>query len=43
MFPSVRRECVEIAYLRDADHTYTLRADQDLLVRTVTTWMSKFR
>ena len=43
MFPSVRRECVDIAYLRNADHTYTLRADQDLLVRTVNTWISRFR
>ena len=43
MFPSVVRERIKIAYLRNADHTYTLRADQDLLAGTVNEWISGFQ
>jgi pimeloyl-ACP methyl ester carboxylesterase len=42
MFPSIRADRVDVAYFRDADHTFTLRANQDLLVRTIDEWISKF-
>lgn len=42
MFPSVGSDQVEVAYFRDSNHTFTLRANQDLLVRTVDEWISKF-
>jgi len=43
MFPTVRRDHVDVAYLRDADHTFTLRANQDLLVGAVNAWIAKFQ
>jgi dienelactone hydrolase len=42
-FPGVRSDRVEVAYFRDADHTFTLRASQDLLVRSIDKWMTWFR
>jgi dienelactone hydrolase len=42
MFPSVRSDRVEIVFFRNADHTFTRRASQDLLVRTIEDWTSKF-
>jgi hypothetical protein len=42
MFPSVRSELVEIVFFRNADHTFTLRANQDVLVHTIEEWTSKF-
>jgi hypothetical protein len=43
MFPSVRSDRIDVAFLRDADHTFTLRANQDLLLRTVDEWIAKFQ
>ncbi len=43
MFPSVRVDNVDIAFFRHADHTFTLRASQDLLVRTGDEWISRFQ
>lgn len=40
MFASVRDDRVEVVYMRDANHTFTLRANQDLLVRTVGDWVA---
>lgn len=42
-FPSVRSDRVEVAFFRDADHTFTLRANQDLLVRAIDGWITWFR
>lgn len=42
-FPSVRSDRVDLAFFRDADHTFTLRANQDRLVRTINEWMSWFQ
>ena len=42
-FPGIRSNRVEVAYLRDADHTFTLRANQDLLTRSITEWISWFQ
>jgi len=42
-FPRVRSDRVDVAYFPDSDHTFTLRANQDLLVRTIDRWMSWFR
>jgi pimeloyl-ACP methyl ester carboxylesterase len=41
MFPKVRRDHVSVAYFRGADHTFTLRANQDLLVRTINEWIAR--
>jgi pimeloyl-ACP methyl ester carboxylesterase len=43
MFPSVRKDRVEVAYFRDADHTFTLRSSQDLLVSAIATWVARFQ
>lgn len=42
-FPSVRSDRVDVAYFRDADHTFTLRANQDLLVHSIDGWITWFR
>jgi len=42
-FPGVRSERIDVAYFRDADHTFTLRANQDLLVRRIDEWISCFK
>jgi hypothetical protein len=42
-FPGVCSDRVEVAYFRDADHTFTLRANQDLLVRSIEKWMTWFQ
>ncbi|MBM4439024.1 MAG: alpha/beta fold hydrolase [Candidatus Rokubacteria bacterium] len=39
-FPSVRRDRVRVEYLEGADHTFTLRANQDRLVRTIEEWLT---
>jgi len=43
MFPDVRADRVDVEFFRDADHTFTLHANQDLLVRKVSEWMSRFQ
>jgi len=43
MFPSVRFDHVDVSYFRDADHTFTLRANQEILVRAVDEWISRFQ
>jgi pimeloyl-ACP methyl ester carboxylesterase len=43
MFPNVCTDNIDIAFLEDVDHTFTLRTSQDLLVRTVDTWVSRFQ
>jgi pimeloyl-ACP methyl ester carboxylesterase len=43
MFPNVRGDNIEVAFFEDVDHTFTLRASQDLLVRTVDRWISTFQ
>jgi hypothetical protein len=42
-FPGVRSELVEVAYFGDADHTFTLRANQDLLMQRIDEWIACFR
>jgi alpha/beta superfamily hydrolase len=42
-FPHVRSDRVDVAYFPDSDHTFTLRANQDLLVRSIYGWISWFR
>jgi hypothetical protein len=42
-FPSVRSDRVDVAFFPDADHTFTLRANQDRLVRTISEWISWFQ
>jgi alpha-beta hydrolase superfamily lysophospholipase len=42
-FPGVRSDRVDVAYFPDADHTFTLLANQDLLVRSIDRWMTWFR
>ena len=39
-FPSVRRDRVRVEYFEGADHTFTLRANQDRLVRAIDEWMA---
>jgi hypothetical protein len=41
-FPTVRSDHVQVAYFPDANHTFTLRANQDLLVGTIDRWISCF-
>jgi dienelactone hydrolase len=43
MFPSVRSERIDVAFFRNADHTFTLRANQELLFRTIDEWIAKFQ
>jgi hypothetical protein len=42
-FPTVRSQWIKVAFFSDADHTFTLRANQDLLIRTITEWISCFQ
>jgi alpha-beta hydrolase superfamily lysophospholipase len=42
-FPTVRSDRIKVAFFSDADHTFTLRANQDLLIRTITEWISCFQ
>ena len=42
-FPGVRSDRVDVAYFPDSDHTFTLRANQDLLVGAIDKWISCFR
>ena len=42
-FPTVRSSRIKVAFFSDADHTFTLRANQDLLIRTITEWISCFQ
>ena len=42
-FPSVRSDLVQVTFFPDADHTFTLHANQDLLIRTITQWISWFK
>ncbi len=42
-FPSVRSDRVQVTFFSDADHTFTLRANQDLLIRTITEWILWFK
>jgi alpha-beta hydrolase superfamily lysophospholipase len=43
MFPSVRSDRIDVAFFRNADHTFTLRANQELLFRTVDEWIARFQ
>jgi pimeloyl-ACP methyl ester carboxylesterase len=43
MFPGIRADRVDVEFFRDADHTFTLGASQDLLARRVDQWMSRFQ
>ncbi len=42
-FPTVRSDRIQVAFFPDADHTFTLRANQDQLIRTITEWISWFQ
>ncbi len=42
-FPTVRSDRIRVVYFPDADHTFTLCANQDLLIRTITEWISWFQ
>ena len=42
MFPSVRSDRIDVAFFRNADHTFTLRANQDMLLHTIDEWIAKF-
>jgi dienelactone hydrolase len=42
-FPNVRSDRVDVTYFPDADHTFTLRANQDLLIRRIVEWISCFK
>jgi alpha-beta hydrolase superfamily lysophospholipase len=42
-FPSVRSPRVTRAYFANSDHTFTLRANQDQLIRTVSQWITCFK
>ena len=42
-FPTVRSDRIQITFFPDADHTFTLRANQDRLIRTITEWISWFQ
>lgn len=42
-FPRVCSDRVDVAFFSDSDHTFTLRANQDLLVRSIDRWMAWFR
>jgi pimeloyl-ACP methyl ester carboxylesterase len=41
-FPSVRSTLVSVKYLKDADHTFTLQANQQQLLNAVTGWAKCF-
>jgi hypothetical protein len=43
MFPSVRSAPIDVAFFRNADHTFTLRANQELLFRTIDEWIARFQ
>jgi pimeloyl-ACP methyl ester carboxylesterase len=42
-FPTVRSDRIQVTFFPDADHTFTLRANQDQLIRTITEWISWFQ
>ena len=42
-FPTVRSDRVQVTFFPDADHTFTLRANQDRQIRTITEWISCFQ
>lgn len=42
-FPTVRSDRIKLTFFSDADHTFTLRANQDQLIRTITEWISWFQ
>jgi hypothetical protein len=42
-FPTVRSDRVQVTFFPDADHTFTLRANQDQLIRTIIEWISCFQ
>jgi len=41
MFPSVHSDRIDVVFFPDADHTFTLRANQELLFRTVDEWIAR--
>ena len=43
LFPSVRPDRVRVEFFKDADHTFTLRANQDRLAQVVVEWSGGFR
>jgi hypothetical protein len=43
LFPSVRPDRVRVEFFKDADHIFTLRANQDRLARVVVEWSGGFR
>lgn len=43
MFPTVRSDRIDVAFFRNADHTFTLRANQELLFRTIDEWIARFQ
>ena len=42
-FPTVRSDQIQVRFFPDANHTFTLRANQDQLMRTITEWISCFK
>ena len=40
MFPDIRAGHVDVEFFRNSDHTFTLRANQDLVVRAVEDWLT---
>jgi hypothetical protein len=42
-FPTVRSDLIQVKFFPDTDHTFTLRANQDQLIRTITEWISWFK
>ena len=42
-FPTVRSDRIQLRFFADADHTFTLRANQDQLIRAITEWISWFK
>ena len=41
-FPGVRSDRLTVRYFKDADHTFTVRSNQDALIRTINEWISCF-
>jgi pimeloyl-ACP methyl ester carboxylesterase len=42
LFPSVPTDAVQVNYLKGAEHTFELLANQDRLIRTVNDWAARF-
>jgi len=42
-FPTIRSDRMEVAYFPHANHTFTLRSNQDLLVGTIDRWITCFQ